>query len=345
MNYNNQYNFYSENAQPGSPLWEGSAEAVFAERKRISRAGHSIGGGLLIFLALPFLISLALQWIVPLIGIDAAAFFAELNSYPTIWIYQAILSLIVFTIPYIFAALFYGQKTLSAVMFSAPKKGTTLNSLLLGLGVCAAANLMAGMFEQVVGYGGNTIEDTFGSLPQDPAGILIVVLVVCALPALLEEFAFRGVVLGIARNVSEPFAIFVSALLFGLMHGNLSQIPSAFLFGLALGYAAIRAKSIWPACLIHFVCNGISIAMTYASAALTEESASVFNICFYIIMFALGGLGIIQSVKKDKDAFSLKSSETNLSAAKKFGLFITRPSMILFVITVVIEMIILELKI
>lgn len=72
----------------------------------------------------------------------------------------------------------------------------------------------------------------------------------------VEELLFRGAVLQSFRPFGKRFAIVFSALLFGLFHGNLVQIPFAFLVGLVLGYTAVEHSIVW-AMVLHFINNGI----------------------------------------------------------------------------------------
>ena len=55
-----------------------------------------------------------------------------------------------------------------------------------------------------------------------------------------EELLFRGAVLRSLQPYGKRFAIFCSALLFGLVHQNLTQTPFAFGFGLLAGYVAVE---------------------------------------------------------------------------------------------------------
>ena len=57
---------------------------------------------------------------------------------------------------------------------------------------------------------------------------------------LVEEAVFRGAVLRWLEPWGRGFALAVSALLFGLMHGNLVQLPTAVACGLVFGYIAQR---------------------------------------------------------------------------------------------------------
>lgn len=57
---------------------------------------------------------------------------------------------------------------------------------------------------------------------------------------LVEEAVFRGAVLRWLEPWGRGFALAVSALLFGLMHGNLVQFPTAVACGLVFGYVSQR---------------------------------------------------------------------------------------------------------
>ena len=71
-----------------------------------------------------------------------------------------------------------------------------------------------------------------------------------------EEFLFRGVVLGYARTFLKPLpAVLVSAVLFGLYHGNVIQFCYAFVIGTALGALACRFDNLLPGMLLHIAIN------------------------------------------------------------------------------------------
>lgn len=69
-----------------------------------------------------------------------------------------------------------------------------------------------------------------------------------------EELLFRGVILRPMELYGKKFAIFASALLFGLYHGNLIQIPFAFVVGLVLGYVTVEYNIGW-AIVLHMFNN------------------------------------------------------------------------------------------
>ena len=61
----------------------------------------------------------------------------------------------------------------------------------------------------------------------------------------IEEFAMRGVVMQSLRKYGDWFAIIMSSLVLALVHGNMVQIPFAFIAGIAIGYAVTVTGSMW----------------------------------------------------------------------------------------------------
>ena len=61
-------------------------------------------------------------------------------------------------------------------------------------------------------------------------------------------------------------AIVISSLLFGLLHMNITQFFYATLIGFFLGYLATLTDNIYPAIIIHFMNNALSVFMSFSSA-------------------------------------------------------------------------------
>ena len=74
---------------------------------------------------------------------------------------------------------------------------------------------------------------------------------VAVLAPLFEEIVYRGLIIKLLSARSKSAAVLVSALAFGLMHGNIPQAASAFATGLIYAVIALRCGSIVPTVLIH----------------------------------------------------------------------------------------------
>ena len=96
--------------------------------------------------------------------------------------------------------------------------------------------------------------------------LAIAVVVVALVPAVCEEFAFRGFILsGLERQHRTRSAILLSALMFGFLHVLLSlfqQLFNAALLGIVLGLLAVRSKSIIPCLLFHFLNNAMAVSLS-----------------------------------------------------------------------------------
>ncbi len=104
-----------------------------------------------------------------------------------------------------------------------------------------------------------------------------------------EELLYRGVVYGRLRDVLEVHkAILFSALLFGIVHGNLVQFVYAFLVGIFLANFAERYQTYMPAFLGHAAANCVSIlAQELGWNANLSEYTGLW-ILLIILLFGIG---------------------------------------------------------
>ena len=130
-----------------------------------------------------------------------------------------------------------------------------LLALLGGLAVCILANFATSYLMAFFGLFGIRQPEMPSYLEPTIPSLLLNILALAVLPGVLEELLFRGYFLRLLRPYGGRFAIVVTAALFGLMHGNILQIPFAFLVGLACGWLALRTGRVWPAMLLHFLNN------------------------------------------------------------------------------------------
>ena len=81
------------------------------------------------------------------------------------------------------------------------------------------------------------------------------VLVMVILAPIIEEYIFRKQLIDRMSVYGEKLAVTVSALLFGLFHGNLSQFFYAFALGLLLGYVYLRTGRLRYSAGLHLFIN------------------------------------------------------------------------------------------
>ena len=169
-------------------------------------------------------------------------------------------------------------------------------------------------------------------------GFVIGAISMAVVPAIIEEFSIRGVVMQPLRRYGDTFAIIASAFIFSIMHGNMAQIPYTVVGGLYLGYLAIATGSIWPSIIVHFVNNMYSVIIMSVDSNFGESAsgvAAIIIIGLFVIMGVFGGIKFFSMNYKTKLGEGVKT----LKIGKKIkALFINIPMVIAVVIMIVITL-------
>ena len=134
--------------------------------------------------------------------------------------------------------------------------------------VCAAGAMMPIMYAVIIfilsvipeAWLADYIEAA-SALSQD--SIIMAVATVLVAP-LVEETIFRGLILSRLRQAIPGWlSVVISALLFGVCHGQIVWMCYAFILGLLLGMIALRSNSLWPSLLAHILFNAIGQFSSY----------------------------------------------------------------------------------
>ncbi len=165
-----------------------------------------------------------------------------------------------------------------------------------------------------------------------PVSLVLNLISTAVFPALAEEMVFRGYVLGALRRGGNKMAIVLSAALFGLIHGNVLQIPFAFFLGLALGWLVVQTNSIWPAVILHFGNNAMSVLLDYVEIAVgnsTVATTLTFGVlCAAGIVTFLAAL--LSTRKRGEDLFRpIGNGVSTLSVLRRVTGVLTAPAMIM----------------
>lgn len=128
----------------------------------------------------------------------------------------------------------------------------------------------------------NAMESLQGDIVDTPFPAML--LMIGIVGPFCEEFVFRGVIYRSYRrsewdkdnicyksNRHEGIrAIFLSALLFGLMHMNFNQMIYAFAMGIFLALLVEAAGSLWASVFCHMFFNSVEVALMYVSNRLAD---------------------------------------------------------------------------
>lgn len=95
-----------------------------------------------------------------------------------------------------------------------------------------------------------------------PLGLYRDLLVMALVPAVCEEFFFRGFLLTALKSyVSPRTAIVISAFFFAFYHVNPWFAPFFFILGLLFGWLYLKTNNLGMAVLAHFINNAYGIVL------------------------------------------------------------------------------------
>ena len=122
-----------------------------------------------------------------------------------------------------------------------------------------------------------------------------VILSAVILAPIMEELIFRKLVLDRLAGYGPAVAMSVSALVFGLAHGNFYQFFYAFLLGLIFAYIYLRTGKVRYSMMLHMMVNFCGSVIPILLLRVADENevaailASVTQLTFMGV-FMLGGL-------------------------------------------------------
>ena len=170
-----------------------------------------------------------------------------------------------------------------------------------------------------------------------PIKILLGFVSIAIVPALAEEFLFRGCVLSNLLPYGKTGAIVFSALLFSLMHGNFAQFLYTFVAGLVLGIVYIETGSIWTPTFIHLFNNFYSLIqqIVYERFGKTQRIGIILTVVdvAIILLGAMLGAWLLYFRKKKgaREGFAEPTKKVELDKKEaKLGFF--RPVVIVHIV-------------
>jgi membrane protease YdiL (CAAX protease family) len=225
-------------------------------------------------------------------------------------------------IPFFIAALLSNRENKHSIFnFETPRSVKLfISAIFSGFMICMAANIISGYFQVFLEQFGLNGEVPSFPTPTGAPAILLYIVSISITPALVEEFALRGVVMQPLRKFGDKFAIIISGLVFALLHGNATQTFFAFIVGTTIGYFVVATGSIWTGVAIHFANNFFSVIINILNARnealATDVYQKVMTLAFIIgiIAFVLFAL--------DKNRVRLATPDMGLTGGQKVASYI-----------------------
>lgn len=194
--------------------------------------------------------------------------------------------------------------------------------VVLGVGVQGAVTLVQMGFSSV---GIDLVSPTSESIAESSVTVSMW-LYIGLIGPICEETMFRGVLMKELKPLGKNFAIFTSALAFGLFHDDVVQGVFAFLFGLILGFVAMEYSLVWSIAL-HIFNNAIlsGVIDTLFAGQLSDAGYMVYS----IVLIAIGVIGSIVALVRYGNGLR-QYRQTNRSIPDTYYGW-TSPAFIMFV--------------
>ena len=237
-----------------------------------------------------------------------------------------------------FLALFFIERTVTPQKFDLPlsfpkQKGRAAILVFACIALCVAGsyitNYVVLFTEDITGV--EFLYETYNTpAANNFFGRGAYIIRMAIFPAIVEEFAMRGVIMTPLRRYGDKFAILMTSLMFGLMHGNLVQLPFAFMAGFALAYAVIQTNSLWTSIFIHLANNMLSVIQMFIVEDYGEESTLI--LIPVVAVFIIGITCIIIWVKLMPKWKLRQSNALTLKGSTIYGKYLFSPGMIIAIL-------------
>ena len=202
--------------------------------------------------------------------------------------------------------------------------GRFFRSYLAGLGLMYLVNLATLALMGLVGLlRGQTVENPVDNMADYP--LVLNLLLGCVIAPVCEEYLFRGLLLNRLRPYGERFAVWASALCFGLFHGNFSQFFYACAIGVLFAGVVLKTGRLRQAMLLHALINFVGTGLIPLLSGLGEAGDWLLTLLVLAAMFV--GLAFLPAMRRE---FSPAPGWKGLTAGEAWRCFLGSPGMLCF---------------
>lgn len=227
----------------------------------------------------------------------------------------ALLSFAKNLLPFILLAYFFKQPL---KLKKPTKQKISISDLILfavfAFTLCFSCNIVPNLISYATGI------DADSSYVFNPLDYIAMALI----PAIIEETAFRGFILGGFCEYGAKFAVIISSVMFAMSHTSLTAVIYSFLCGIILGCLYLRTNSLIACMIVHFLCNALTITCGLFQG--------LYNIAIGICIFLLVIIFVAIKLKR-KPIFPQEQQKSDILS---FKMALTNPMIIiLFAIEII----------
>lgn len=144
-----------------------------------------------------------------------------------------------------------------------------------GIPIALILNNLAGILSRT---GADSAEDV-NTYP-----VLLSIVVFAVVPAVVEEFVFRGCMLSAYSKVDVKAGILISSLFFALLHFSFGSVLYGFFFGLLFAVVRLVTDNLAYTMIMHCLFNSINVILSYMRIG---EISTVAVVSFFILAITI----------------------------------------------------------
>ena len=296
--------------------------AAIRERHALRHCANSIGiafiGYLVLATVLPALMASLITVGFPQFRYFNSGSFLPDFLYQTISFFGTILAM---GIPFTIYAFSIHIPLKRAIPLKMPQLSIVIPAAFICLGASTVASASSSIIQTILSNVGLYAPGNVEAMPAEQTTTILYLVNSVLLPAFLEEFVFRGVILHSLRRFGDGFAILISSVLFAAAHGNIIVFPVALIVGLCISYFVVRTGSLWTGIIVHFCYNGMSIFLNELYSDVPYESMLLADSLVTILYLVLGLGSLVYLTCTRRDMFRIKPSQTLLNEPAKMKAF------------------------
>jgi len=204
-----------------------------------------------------------------------------------------ILQMMIFILPGAVWCMFSGEKFVATIRLRMIKADSILLILSAAVLIASGSILLGVLFGGLQSLSNNfSLYDTFISKDQGTVpNKIYLVMAYAVLPAICEEFVYRGILCREYERGGVLRAIIVSSVFFALLHFNLQNLPMYLFSGVILAMTLYATRSLIGAILAHFLYNIFGLFGQPYMSNLYQITNSP-----HLFLFIVAGLCLVSAV-------------------------------------------------
>lgn len=179
--------------------------------------------------------------------------------------------------------------------FCVPVRKITAKKTITCIGIALSGIPIAWMLNLLAGILSSSGSDTAGEVNQYP--VWLAVLAFAIVPAVVEEFVFRGVILSAYLKINTMAAVLISSLFFAMLHFALGSVFYGFFYGCVFAFVRIATDNLLYSVIMHCVFNLVNVGLSYANIGAIQTWRVVLVLVIGLMGFILLSVGFFSRNK------------------------------------------------